>query len=163
MRRETKPVRTNQPMICFAASSGGHLEENLCLRLLRSSCPHFLITERISGLEIDDDESVILIPQMKRDDVALPFLMTKAFTQVVHVFWIKQPDYVISTGSLSTIPAMVLARFFGAKVIYIESQARTSTLSLTGKFAHRFADLFIVQWRSLEQVIPGSIYKGMLS
>lgn len=151
------------PMICFAASAGGHLEENLCLRSLRSSCPHFLITEEASGVEIDENEKVVLIPQMKRGDVALPILMAKAFMQVARAFRLKNPDCVVSTGALSTIPAMVLGHFFGAKVIYIESQARTSTLSLTGRFVYRFADLFIVQWSSLERMVPGSVYRGMLS
>ena len=70
---------------------------------------------------------------------------------------------MVSTGALATVPAIVIGHIIGAKVVYIESQARTTSLSLTGKLARRFADAFFVQWESLLEAVPGSIYRGMLS
>lgn len=152
------------PKICFAASSGGHLEEILCLRQMLQKCPHFFLTEKIENISgISDEDIVYYIPQLKRSDSAIVFLFLKAVVSTIKCFRIEHPDIIVSTGALSTIPAMYLGHFFGAKVIYIESQARVKSLSLTGKFARHISDLFFVQWESLLQEIPEGIYKGMLS
>lgn len=151
------------PKVCFAASSGGHLEEILRLERMRDACLHFFITETAAGMDVLANERVYAFPQLKRTDPAVPLLLVKAFVRTARCLRAERPDIVISTGALATIPAIVLGRFFGAKVVYIESQARTSSLSLTGKVARRFADVFFVQWESLLEVVPGSIYRGMLS
>ncbi|KZK42839.1 hypothetical protein AM2_2498 [Lactococcus cremoris] len=49
-----------------------------------------------------------------------------------------------------------------AKVIFIESYARTETLSLTGKLVYRLSDLFIVQWPDLSKKYSKAKYYGEL-
>lgn len=151
------------PKVCFAASSGGHLEEILCLRKIRDSCPHFFITEDAVETGFLTEEKVYILPQMRRTDPMILIQFVRAFGLTMKCLHTEHPDIIISTGALATVPAILLGRFFGAKIVYIESQARTSSLSLTGKFARRFANLFFVQWRSLAAAVPESIYKGMLS
>lgn len=151
------------PKVCFAASSGGHLEEILCLRRMRESYPHFFLTEAVEGVTPLPGERVYLLPQLKRTDRTIPVLMVRAAIITVGCLLAERPDIIVSTGALATVPAIVLGSLFGAKVVYIESQARTSELSLTGKLARRFADAFFVQWRSLAATIPGTIFRGMLS
>lgn len=151
------------PKVCFAASSGGHLEEILRLRRMREACPHFFITEKAAGMESLAGEKVYALPQMKRSDPAIPILMARAFASTARCLRAERPDIVVSTGALATVPAVVLGSLFGSKVVYIESQARTSSLSMTGKVAKRFADAFFVQWESLVEAVPGTIYRGMLS
>ena len=150
------------PKVCFAASSGGHLEEILHLSRMRNACPHFFITEDVAGIEVLDNEIVYALPQLKRSDPAIPFLLAKAFVRTLFCMYTERPDIIISTGALATVPAIVLGHLFGARVVYIESQARISSLSLTGKVASRIADAFFVQWESLTTVVPGTIYRGML-
>lgn len=151
------------PKVCFAASSGGHLEEILRLRLMRKNCPHYFITEKAAGMESLSGERVYTLPQMKRSDPAIPILFARAFARTAQCLRVERPDIVVSTGALATIPVIVLGSLLGLKVVYIESQARTSSLSLTGKVAKRFADVFFVQWESLAEAVPGTIYRGMLS
>ncbi len=151
------------PKVCFAASSGGHLEEILRLTRMRQTCPHFFITEKVEGVGMLDNEKVYQLPQLKRSDLAIPALMAKAFIRTARCLCAERPDIVVSTGALATVPAIVIGHIIGAKVVYIESQARTTSLSLTGKLARRFADAFFVQWESLLEAVPGSIYRGMLS
>lgn len=150
------------PKVCFAASSGGHLEEILGLRRMRETCPHFFITEKAAGMESLAGETVYTLPQMKRSDPAIPLLMARAFVRTAQCLRAERPDIVVSTGAMATVPAIVLGGLFGSKVVYIESQARTSSLSMTGKVAKRFADAFFVQWESLAEAVPGTIYRGML-
>ena len=111
-----------------------------------------------------DNEKVYQLPQLKRSDLAIPALMAKAFMRTARCLRAERPDIVVSTGALATVPAIVIGHIIGAKVVAdIESQARTTSLSLTGKLARRFADAFFVQWESLLEAVPGSIYRGMLS
>lgn len=159
----SKDEAKSVPKICFAASSGGHLEEILCLRRMRESCPHFYLTEAIEGIDPLPGEKVYLLPQLRRSDHAIPILMARAAKITVGCLRTERPDIIVSTGALATVPAIVLGRLFGARVIYIESQARTSSLSLTGRLARGFADVFFVQWEHLSEAVPGAIFRGMLS
>ena len=159
--------RSNQrgailPKVCIAASSGGHLEEALCLRRIRE-LPHFFLTEKVDGIDERLVGRVYHLPQMRRTDPAAAFLLLWGSIKTLACFFQERPDYVISTGAMATLPAMCLAGLFGAKVIYIESQARVASLSSTGRLARRMACLFFVQWRTLRDEVPGALYRGMLS
>ena len=50
------------------------------------------------------------------------------------------------------------------RIVYIESIARVSTLSLSGKLLYhlRIADLFLVQWQELKDRFPRAVYAGRL-
>lgn len=150
------------PKVCIAASSGGHLEEALCLRRIRE-LPHFFLTEKVDGIDERLVGRVYYLPQMRRTDPTAALLFIWGSVKTLGCFIRERPDYVISTGAMATLPAMCLARLFGAKVVYIESQARVSSLSSTGRLARRMACLFFVQWCSLRDEVPGALYRGMLS
>lgn len=162
-KKNPKKEGANFPTVCLAASSGGHLEEILRLRRIRAVCPYFILTEGVPGIDVSAYDRTYFLPQMRRSDKKLILLMLKSFAKTVNAFRIEKPDVVVSTGALATIPALVIGRLSGARIIYIESQARTTSLSLTGKFARHVADTFFVQWDSLLAVAPEAIYKGMLS
>ena len=74
----------------------------------------------------------------------------------------EKPDVVISTGAGISVPFLLLARFFGAKAIYIESFARKHNLSLTGKMVYFFVDFFFVQSEVLSEQYKKAIYKGTI-
>ena len=73
-----------------------------------------------------------------------------------------RPQAVISTGPGPAVPASLLAKLLGVKVIYIETGSRVFTLSASGKILYRFADLFFVQWPELLSLCPKAIYAGRL-
>ena len=52
---------------------------------------------------------------------------------------------VITTGVLAVIPLCLLAKLFGRKLIYIESFAKVTSPTETGKLMYKFADRFYVQ------------------
>lgn len=58
------------------------------------------------------------------------------------------------------IPICLIAKFFRRKLIYIESFAKISSPTLSGKLLYKFADQFYVQWESMLEVYPKAIYKG---
>lgn len=63
---------------------------------------------------------------------------------LVAVAWIRRVSHPISLGESQTD-----GQFFGlrwTKIIYVESFARTSSLSLSGRLLRSSVDVFVVQW-----------------
>ena len=76
-------------------------------------------------------------------------------------FLIKErPDVIITTGAGASFPTCKLGHLFHAKVIYIESFAKISETSLTGRKVYPFADYFFVQWEDLKDKYPKATYAG---
>ena len=76
------------------------------------------------------------------------------------IFIKERPDVIITTGVLAIIPMCLLAKVFKRKLIYIESFAKVTTPTETGKLMYRFADQFYVQWPQMQESYPNAIYLG---
>ena len=74
----------------------------------------------------------------------------------------EKPDIIVTTGVLSIIPLCLIGKFFGVKLIYIESFAKIHSPTKTGKLLYKFADKFFVQWESMKEVYPKAIFVGGL-
>ena len=48
----------------------------------------------------------------------------------------------------------------GKKLIYIESFAKVTSPTETGKLLYKFADQFYVQWKPMLKFYPKAIYLG---
>ena len=84
------------------------------------------------------------------------------FGEELIVYYKERPDVVISTGAANAIPMCLIAKFFKKKVIFIETFARISSPSKTGKFMYKYADLFIVQWKELLKFYPNALFGGWI-
>lgn len=146
--------------ICFAASSGGHLEEISRLQGLKEVYDCFLFTEKGDFKSLEFCDKVYYVPQVNRKEFNFIFRFLSLFLQSFKVLCLEKPDCIISTGALATFPICVLAKLFRTKVIYIESLARVNGISRTGQYMKRIADLYIVQWRDLLRLVPGAVYGG---
>lgn len=82
--------------------------------------------------------------------------------QAFVALWRTRPQAIISTGPGIAVPACVVAKCLGIKVIYIETGSRVFALSTSGKILSHFADLFFVQWEELLSLCPKAIYAGRL-
>jgi hypothetical protein len=60
-----------------------------------------------------------------------------------------RPDVVISTGAAPGFLALRLGRLLGARTIWVDSVANGEELSMSGKLAGRYADLWLTQWEHL--------------
>lgn len=67
---------------------------------------------------------------------------------------------MITTGVLATVPLALLMKLFKGKLIYIESFAKVTSKTLSGKLLYKYADQFYVQWEEMLQLYPNAIYKG---
>lgn len=146
--------------VCFAASSGGHLEEISRLKEIRSSHDSFLFTEQGSFSELDFCERVYYVRQINRSEKGFLKHFFKLAMESWRILKAENPDCIISTGALATFPICVIGKWKKKKIIYIESFARVDGCSLTGKLMKRVADLYIVQWKELLDSVPGAVYGG---
>lgn len=146
--------------ICFVASCGGHLEELLCLRQLAEENCSYWITEKSENCPVRELQHAYYVPQMNRHEQWFVIHLIKLFLKAIFITAKERPDVVITTGALISFPFCVIAKICGKKIIYIETYARITGKSLTGRLIYPFADLFLVQWESLLKYYPKAKYTG---
>lgn len=158
MMRHKKTRREKK--ICFAASSGGHLEQLMMLEPLMEKYDSFIVTERTEYRSSTGSHRVYYVDQVNRKERAFPLKMLRLSIHSLGILIKERPDVVITTGVLAMIPISLQAKLFGMKLIYIESFAKITTPNQSGRLLYRFADQFYVQWESMLKVYPDAIYKG---
>lgn len=146
--------------ICFIASTGGHFEQLMMLKPLMDKYDSFIVTEKTGYSVIKDDKRIYYLKQVNRHEKTFIFKMIVNLFISLKIFIIEKPDLVISTGALATIPMCLLSKFFRKKVIFIESFAKVTSPTLTGKLVYKFADQFYVQWEQMKEHYPEAICKG---
>lgn len=75
--------------------------------------------------------------------------LVKQLGQLVLIFLRTRPDVVITTGAAAGYFALRLGRLFGARTIWVDSMANAEEMSLSGKHARAYADLWLTQWEHL--------------
>ena len=147
--------------ICLISSSGGHFEQLLMLRKLNQKNDIFIVTEK-TKYNKKDKKINYFIPQVNRKEFLFVFKMFFILIKSFYIFIKEKPDVIISTGVLASIPMLFIGHIFKKKVIYIESFAKISSPTMTGKLIYkkRIADQFYVQWESMLEFYPEAIYKG---
>lgn len=146
--------------VCFAASSGGHYEELMMLRPLMQKYDGFVVTEKTGYSLRDEGVRTYFLQQVNRRERAFALrLLANAFLSL-NIFLRERPDAIICTGVLATIPLCLICKLFGRRLIFIESFAKVTDATETGRLLYRFADRFYVQWESMLKVYPKAIYQG---
>ena len=87
--------------------------------------------------------------------------LMKAGIEVFNIMLKEKPDVVVSTGAAPGLWGIIFGSLFFAKTIWIDSIANIQKLSLSGKIAGKFADLWITQWPNLAKK-GGPSYKGKI-
>ena len=144
--------------VCIVCSAGGHLSEALAACSLVTAERYYITYDEPHVRERLKDEEVYYVV----DPHVSPVLYVKNVIQSLVVFIRKRPKVVISNGAGIALATCVLAKLTGARLIFIESGARVTTPSRTGRLVYRFADLFIVQWKPLLRHYPDAVYGGPL-
>lgn len=145
--------------VCFAASSGGHLEQLLALRSLMERYDSFILTEK-TAYDAKLPARACYVRQVNRHEASfLPHMAANA--AISFKYWLaERPDVIVCTGVLATIPFCLIGHVMGAKLVYIESFAKTDSPTMTGKLLSKCADRFYVQWESMLDVYPGARFIG---
>lgn len=146
--------------ICFAASTGGHYEQLLMLKPLMDQHNSFVITEETTyNTEVKGKKMYYMKMVNRKEASFLPRMLVNVFRSL-KIYLQERPNVVICTGVLAMIPICLIAKMAGKKLVYIESFAKVTSPTLTGKLLYRFADRFYVQWPQMLEIYPNAIYVG---
>lgn len=146
--------------VCFAASSGGHLEELMVLRPLMEQYDSFIVTERTKHEAAGQKSQIYYLMQVNRlEKTCILRLIANAFLSL-KILLAERPDVIITTGVLAIIPLCLLGKALGKRLIFIESYANVYSPTKTGKLLYWFADQFYVQWPELMAYYPKAVYFG---
>ncbi len=149
--------------------SGGHTKEMIrVVELLGGGytyCYLVAADDELSPLKIQVPGPVyrVVRPRWKSTGAVAVTARTVLSTVQAAVALLRcRPRAIMSTGPGPAVPASLVAKLLGIKVIYIETGSRVFALSASGKILYRFADLFFVQWPDLQSLYPKAIYAGRL-
>ncbi|SIT16894.1 Oligosaccharide biosynthesis protein Alg14 like [Roseivivax lentus] len=144
--KRTENVRHTR--VLAIASAGGHWQQLMVLRSAFEDCD-VLFATTLAGLSEEFDAApAVVIPDISRDSlIKLPWAVVSISYRLLKF----RPDIVISTGALPGLLALVLAKGLGKRTVWIDSLANAETISMSGKLARRFSDLWVTQWPDLAQ------------
>lgn len=154
--------KTDEKKICFAASSGGHFEQLMMLKPLMQKYTSFIVTEETVYKVGSGNEKTYYLKQINRKEHQFVVDFLQNSIRSLKIIWKERPRIIITTGVLAIIPLCLLGKMFGARVIYIESFAKVTSPTITGKLLYKFADRFYVQWPEMKKIYPKAIYMGSI-
>ncbi len=143
--------------VLLVASAGGHWVQ--LGRLSQAFDGHEVqyVTTMAGARAPSGDRAVIVVPDASRDEPARLVLLCGRLLGVLLTF---RPDLVVTTGAAPGLIALRLGKLLGARTVWIDSIANSEEVSLSGRLAGRFADLWLTQWEHLAASKPGLRYLG---
>lgn len=146
--------------ICVGASAGGHLTQ--LMKLSESWQQYSVLYVSTLPLAVDilkKSGPVYITGECNRQH---PFRMLVVFIRCIKLVLKERPDVVLTTGSLPLAIVCLLAKLFGAKIIWIDSITNVEQLSMSGRMVRPFADLCLAQWPQLQQKYKNVQYVGAI-
>ena len=143
--------------IMLVASAGGHWVE--LTRLNKAVQGHHLIyvTTNREFAKQNKNQTSFVVPDASRwDRIRIVMLACRMFYIVLRI----RPDVVISTGALPGFFAVFFGhKIVGAKTIWLDSIANSEKISMSGRKAGKYTDLWLTQWKHLARP-EGPYYYG---
>lgn len=123
--------------ILWVASFGGHLIQ--LERLISLVDPHNYKIVTTSALY---DAADYIVPEFSRDNV---FRVIISFLKSLNVLIDCKPKLVVTTGAAPGLVFVIMAKLLNIKSIWIDSVANTKQLSMSGRIAKKFTNVY-TQW-----------------
>ena len=161
VRVDNSTMQRSMLKLCVGASSGGHMTElNSLIEVSNnwSVKPGMMITTLEFGPHAKNIPHYVL-GECNRNS---PFAAVKVFCRSFAVVLKERPDVVLTTGAMPLAIFAVLAKLFGARIIWIDSIAQIDRVSLSGRLIMPLADKFYVQWPQIADQYEDAIYRGEL-
>ena len=146
--------------ICFAASSGGHFDQLMMLRPLMEQHDSFIVTEKTAYETNVQGIKMYYMVQVNREEISCVLKLLVNTFKSLRLYFAEKPDVIICTGVLAMIPLCLICKLFGKKLVFIESFAKVTSPTRSGRLLYHFADQFYVQWPQMLEVYPNAIYVG---
>jgi UDP-N-acetylglucosamine:LPS N-acetylglucosamine transferase len=139
-------MSTVSPKVLAISSGGGHWVQLLRLRPAFEGCRVTYATVREGYRAEVAGADFRVIPDSNRWNKLA--MLRCAFC----IFWLVlrlRPDVVVSTGAAPGFFGVRFGKWLGARVIWVDSVANAEELSMSGRKAGGFVDLWLTQWPHL--------------
>jgi len=130
----------------LVSSSGGHWVQLNRIRPAFDGCEKIFVTTDPKYNSTVNTDRFLLVPDANRWNKLR--VLWLAVVTLKHVF-IVRPDVVISTGAAPGFFAIFFGKQLGAKTIWLDSIANVDQLSMSGRMARKYSDLWLTQWEHL--------------
>ncbi|WP_158736856.1 PssD/Cps14F family polysaccharide biosynthesis glycosyltransferase [Alteribacillus sp. YIM 98480] len=150
--------------VLFISSVGGHLTQLMQLKPLFEKYDYYLVTEKTEVTAAMKNKHPMSFLVYGARNYPISYLLKFSFNclKSLGIFLKERPDVVVTTGVHTAVPMCYIAKFFRKKVVFIESFAKTSSPTLSGKLVYPIADLFIVQWETMLKHYPKAVHGGSI-
>lgn len=165
--------------VMFAGSQGGHYKELMGLRSLFARYQSVLVTDNqmtVNQTNVMSDFIAVELSHAKADNRAKNAgrisikpsrwheigSYIKMFVECFRIYHKYHPSVVVSTGSYIAVPLFICAKIYGAKTIFIESNAKVYSKTTTGILVEKLSDKIYVQWPEMLKLYPEAEYYGVL-
>jgi len=156
--------KKDKKKVLFISSLGGHLTQLLQLKPLFAEYDYHIVTEKsVITQELQKQYKISFLMYGARN-YPFRYIFKFSYNVVMSLYYFlkEAPDVVVTTGAHTAVPMCYIAKLFGKKVIFIESFAKTTTPTISGRLVYPIADLFIVQWESMKKHYPKAVYGGSI-
>ena len=90
------------------------------------------------------------------------FKFTFNIFKSIFLFLKYRPQVIITTGAHTAVPMCYIGWLFRRKIIFIESFAKRTSPTLSGRLVYPIATTFVVQWKSMLKHYPKAEYWGWI-
>lgn len=95
-------------------------------------------------------QGVHLLPDCNRNR---PLEALWCLIMIIALLVRTRPHVVISTGALPGVIALAIGKRLGARTIWVDSIANAEEMSMAGRKAERYADLWLSQWPAVAEQV----------
>lgn len=156
--------KVKKKKVMFISSVGGHLTQLLELKKLFNSYNYILVTEKTDVTkDMKEKYNVAFLPYGSRNQkFTYPFTLLWSCIKSAFYFIKYNPQVIVTTGANTAAAMCCLGKLFRKKVIFIESFAKRTSPTVTGKCIYKLHayTTFVVQWESMLKYYPKAEYWG---
>lgn len=138
--------RNRRLKVCLAFNQGGHYVESM--QILEALNDFDLCFATVRAVTTQGLNNVHFFVDTTEHNVIPPLILDTLIS--MQMLWKERADVIITTGAEVFIPLCYVAKLlFGSKILFIETFARMTSPSFTGRAVYPISDVFLVQWKNL--------------
>ncbi len=148
--------------VMFISSVGGHLTQLLELKSIFKDYNYVLVTEKTEVTKDMKKKYNMNYLLYGSREYLLSYIFKFSFNVLksFYLFFKYRPNVIVTTGAHTAVPMCYIGRLFGKKIIFIESYAKRTSPTLSGRLVYPIATTFVVQWETMLEFYPKAKYWG---
>ena len=148
--------------VMFISSVGGHLTQLLELKSIFKDYNYVLVTEKTEVTKDMKSKYNMNYLLYGSREYLLSYIFKFSFNVLksFYLFFKYRPNVIVTTGAHTAVPMCYIGRLFGKKIIFIESYAKRTSPTLSGRLVYPIANTFVVQWETMLEFYPKAKYWG---